>query len=286
MQPVVYPFFDSETGTFTYIVKEPGGSHCAVIDSVLGFDLKSGRTNHVSADVLVAFIRDHGLVVDWILETHAHADHLSAAAYLQSLVGGKIAVGQAIRAVQRTFAAVFGLGSDFAQDGSQFDHLFADGERFQIGGLSAQALSVPGHTPADMAYLVGDAAFIGDTLFMPDVGTARCDFPGGSAKDLFWSIQKLLALPEPTRLFTGHDYAPGARGAAGLSTIAEQRAYNVHKDAFDDEAAFVALRTARDATLAVPNLILPSLQVNIRAGHLPPASEDGRAYLKIPVDVL
>ncbi len=283
---LVQSFFDPATSTFTHVVYDQVGGHAAIVDPVLDFDPSSGRTRRDSADEVIAFVRAKGLTVDWILETHAHADHLSSAPYLKAELGGRIAIGEAIRRVQGVFKPIFNLEPGFATDGSQFDHLFADGEVFSIGALRAQAWHVPGHTPADMAYVIGDAVFVGDTIFPPDVGTARCDFPGGDAHALYRSIQRLLALPAETRLFMCHDYPVTDRAPLAVCTVGEQREGNVHVHAGVDEAAFVAMRQARDATLAMPRLILPSIQVNVRAGHLPPPEADGRRYLKLPVDVL
>jgi glyoxylase-like metal-dependent hydrolase (beta-lactamase superfamily II) len=285
MTPRIEPFFDATTSTFTYVIYEAPGSHCAIVDSVLDYDPHSGRTATLSADRVARFVRDQGLSVQWLLETHAHADHLSAAPYLRRQLGGRIAIGEGIRRVQGAFKDVFNLEPEFRLDGSQFDHLFQPDELFHIGNLVARALHVPGHTPADMAYQVAeDHVFVGDTLFMPDVGSARCDFPGGSARDLYRSIRRLLALPEATRLYLCHDYPPAGREARHQTTVGEERALNVHVRDGVDEDAFVALRTRRDATLAMPTLILPAIQVNIRAGTLPPAEANGRRYLKIPID--
>ncbi|KTT00055.1 beta-lactamase [Pseudomonas oryzihabitans] len=285
MTPRIEPFFDATTSTFTYVIYEAPGSRCAIVDSVLDYDPHSGRTATLSADRVARFVRDQGLTVDWLLETHAHADHLSAAPYLRRQLGGRIAIGEGIRRVQGAFKDVFNLEPEFRLDGSQFDHLFQPDEVFHIGNLAARALHVPGHTPADMAYQVEDEhVFVGDTLFMPDVGSARCDFPGGSARDLYRSIRRLLALPEATRLYLCHDYPPAGREARHETTVGEERALNVHVRDGVDEDAFVALRTRRDATLAMPTLILPAIQVNIRAGTLPPAEANGRRYLKIPID--
>ena len=287
MKPDVTPLFDEATNTVSYVVVDPATRAAALVDSVLDFDLKSGRTATASADRMIALVRERGLTVEWILETHVHADHLSAAPYLKERVGGRIGIGEHIREVQKVFRALFNLEPGFMADGRQFDHLFADGERFRIGQLEAQAIHTPGHTPADMTYVVGDAAFVGDTLFQPDYGTARCDFPGGDAHALYRSIRRILALPPATRIFTGHDYkAPGRDEYAWESTVAEQRARNVHLRDGVGEGEFVALRTARDRTLDVPKLILPSVQVNVRAGQLPPPEENGRRYLKIPIDAL
>ena len=285
MTPRIEPFFDATTSTFTYVIYEAPGSRCAIVDSVLDYDPHSGRTATLSADRVARFVRDQGLTVEWLLETHAHADHLSAAPYLRRQLGGRIAIGEGIRRGQGAFKDVFNLGPEFRLDGSQFGHLFQPDEVFHIGALTARALHVPGHTPADMAYQVEeDHVFVGDTLFMPDVGSARCDFPGGSARDLYRSIRRLLALPEATRLYLCHDYPPAGREARHETTVGEERALNVHVRDGVDEDAFVALRTRRDATLSMPTLILPAIQVNIRAGTLPPAEANGRRYLKIPID--
>jgi glyoxylase-like metal-dependent hydrolase (beta-lactamase superfamily II) len=268
-------------------VFDPDTRRAAIIDSVCDFDPASGRTSHGSADKLVGLVAAHSLHVDWILETHAHADHLSAAPYLQEKLGGKIAIGDDIRHVQGVFGTIFNEGPDLARDGSQFDHLFTDGEPFRIGKFGAIAVHVPGHTPADMAYVIGDAAFVGDTLFMPDYGTARADFPGGDARTLYRSIQRLLTLPAATRVFLCHDYkAPGRDSFATETTIGAERAANVHVHDGVAEDDFVAMREARDRTLGMPRLILPSIQVNIRAGHLPPAEANGTRYLKLPLNVL
>ncbi|MGV2861693.1 MBL fold metallo-hydrolase [Achromobacter sp. AGC39] len=284
MNPHIQAFFDSVTATVTYVVHD--GSACAIIDSVLDYDPKSGRSSTASADRVVQYVREQGLQTQWLLETHAHADHLSAAPYLQRQLGGVIAIGQSIRTVQGVFKQVFNLEPEFQLDGSQFGRLFADGETFSIGQLTATAIHVPGHTPADMAYLIGDAAFVGDTMFMPDVGTARCDFPGGDAHELYRSIQRLLALPGGTRLFMCHDYPPAGRQAHWQTSVAEQRASNIHVRDGISEDEFVAMRTRRDATLGMPTLILPAIQVNIRAGHFPPPEDNGVRYLKIPVNGL
>ena len=286
MQAQVKAFFDPATWTVSYVVFDAPGGHCALVDSVLDYDPKSGRTRTDSADQLIAFVREQNLTVDWILETHAHADHLSAAPYLRKHLGGKIAIGGKITQVQNVFKGIFHLEPEFATNGSQFDHLFEDGDTFAIGTLQAQALSVPGHTPACMAYQVGDAVFVGDTLFMPDVGTARCDFPGGNAHTLYQSVRKLLSLPAETRLFMCHDYPPEGREAQWECTVADQRARNIHVHDGVSEAEFVAMRTKRDAGLAMPVLILPSVQVNIRAGELPPPEANSVSYLKIPLNAL
>lgn len=286
MPTQVQAFFDPATWTVSYVVFDAPGGHCALVDSVLDYDPKSGRTRTTSADQLIAFVREQNLTVDWILETHAHADHLSAAPYLRKALGGRIAIGGKITQVQNVFKGIFHLEPEFATDGRQFDHLFQDGETFAIGQLQAQALSVPGHTPACMAYQVGDAVFVGDTIFMPDVGTARCDFPGGNAHTLYQSIRKLLSLPAETRLFMCHDYPPAGREVQWECTVADQRERNIHVHDGVSEDDFVAMRTKRDATLEMPVLILPSVQVNIRAGELPPPEANGVSYLKIPLNAL
>jgi len=287
MQPKVDAFFDPATFTYSYVVSDPTTKHCAIIDSVLDYDPASGRTSFASADRLIAHVHEHKLTVDWLLETHVHADHLSAAPYLKRELGGKLGIGANITVVQNTFGKLFNAGCEFATDGSQFDHLFADGDTFTIGSIKAHALHTPGHTPACMTYVIGDTGFVGDTLFMPDYGTARCDFPGGSAHTLYQSIRKLFSLPGETRLFMCHDYkAPGRDDYRFETTVAEERAHNVHVHEGISEEDFVAMRSKRDATLGMPTLILPSVQVNMRAGQLPPAEENGTRYLKIPLDVL
>ena len=287
MHPAVTAFFDEATNTISYIVQEPEGSACAIIDSVLDFDYASGRTDTRSADAIVAHVAASGLRVEWLLETHVHADHLSAAPYLQERLGGKIGIGDRITVVQDTFGKVFNEGTRFARDGSQFDRLFADGDRFMIGQMRAEVLHTPGHTPACLTYVIDDAAFVGDTLFMPDFGTARCDFPGGSAEVMWHSVQRILALPDATRIFVGHDYkAPGRDAFAWETTVGAQRAQNVHVGGGRTREDFVALREARDRTLAMPRLIIPSLQVNMRAGHFPEAEETGQVFLKVPVNWL
>lgn len=286
MSPSVKAFFDKDTWTVSYVVYEKAGSACAIIDSVLDYDPKSGRTSTRSADAIIEYVRQEGLVVEWILETHAHADHLTAAPYLQKQLGGKIAIGEHIKTVQKVFKGVFNLESNFTVDGSQFDTLFTDGQRFKIGNLEAEVIFLPGHTPACTAYKIDDAVFVGDTIAMPDVGTARCDFPGGDARQLYRSIKKLLSLPPDTRLFMCHDYPPAGRDVCYETTVAEERARNIHVHDGIDEDAYVAMRTKRDAGLAMPVLILPAVQVNIRAGNLPPAEDNGAVYLKIPVNAL
>ena len=283
----VQAFFDPVSSTYSYVVSDPATAQCAIIDSVLDYDAAAGRTATASADRLIAYVRERGLSVQWLLETHVHADHLSAAPYLKATLGGQLAIGEQIRVVQNTFGKLFNAGSDFAVDGRQFDQLFSDQQAFQIGSLNACALHTPGHTPACMTYLIGAAAFVGDTLFMPDYGTARCDFPGGDARALYRSIARLYALPDSTRLFMCHDYlAPGREQHRYQTTVAEQRAHNVHMHQGIDEEAFVAMRQARDASLGMPALMLPAVQVNMRAGHLPPAEDNGVRYLKVPLNVL
>ena len=287
MHPQVHPFFDEATNTLTYLVQEPEGRACAVIDSVLDFDYASGRTDTRSADAVIAHIRAHGLDLQWILETHVHADHLSAAPYIQEHLGGRIGIGDRITVVQETFGKIFNEGTRFQRDGSQFDQLFRDGDSVMIGQMRADVMHTPGHTPACLTYVIGDAAFVGDTLFMPDFGTARCDFPGGSAEVMFDSVQRILSLPDATRIFVGHDYkAPGRDAYAWESTVADQKALNVHIGAGRPKSEFVALRQARDATLAMPRLIIPSLQVNMRAGHMPEPEDNGQSYLKVPINGL
>ncbi len=285
MTPYVKAFFDTATNTVSYVVREPEGRACAIIDSVLDYDQAAGRTDTSSADAIITWVKDEGLQVAWILESHVHADHLSAAPYLQIHLGGKIGIGHNITVVQETFGKVFNEGTAFQRDGSQFDALFNDGDSFHIGQMRADVLHTPGHTPACLTYVIGDAAFVGDTLFMPDFGTARCDFPGGSAEDLFASIQKILALPEETRIFVGHDYkAPGRDEFAWETTVGEQRALNVHIGAGRPMEDFVAMRQERDARLGMPRLILPSLQTNMRAGHFPEPEDDGKRYFKVPIN--
>jgi glyoxylase-like metal-dependent hydrolase (beta-lactamase superfamily II) len=285
-QTTTHAFFDPATGTVTYVVWDHATRHAAIVDPVLDFDFRSGRTGTHSADRVIDCVRTQQLEVDWILETHAHADHLSGARYLQEQLGGRIAIGAHICEVQVIFKKLYNLERGFLPDGSQFDHLFEDGETFMIGEARATALRVPGHTPADMAYLVDGTVFVGDTLFMPDVGSARADFPGGDARTLYRSMRKLLALPPETVVYVCHDYPPASRAAAWQTTVGEQRAQNIHVRDGIGEEAFVAMRNARDATLEVPTLILPSIQVNVRAGRLPPADDNGIAYLRIPLNAL
>jgi glyoxylase-like metal-dependent hydrolase (beta-lactamase superfamily II) len=285
-QTTTHAFFDPATGTVTYVVWDHATRHAAIVDPVLDFDFRSGRTATHAADRVIDCVRTQQLEVDWILETHAHADHLSGARYLQEQLGGRIAIGAHICEVQVIFKKLYNLERGFLPDGSQFDHLFEDGETFMIGEARATALQVPGHTPADMAYLVDGTVFVGDTLFMPDVGSARADFPGGDARTLYRSMRKLLALPPETVVYVCHDYPPASRAAAWQTTVGEQRAQNIHVRDGIGEEAFVAMRNARDATLDVPTLILPSIQVNVRAGRLPPADDNGIAYLRIPLNAL
>jgi glyoxylase-like metal-dependent hydrolase (beta-lactamase superfamily II) len=284
--PQVQGFFDKATWTVTYVVHNGPGSACAIIDSVLDYDPKSGRTRTTSADQVIEFVRAHQLTVDWILETHAHADHLSAAPYLKKHLGGQIAIGEQITRVQKVFKGIFNLEPQFKLDGSQFDRLLADGQSLAVGSLTGTVMSVPGHTPACVAYQFGDAVFVGDTLFMPDVGTARCDFPGGDAKTLYASTRKILGLPAHTRLFMCHDYPPNGRPIAYETTVAEQRAKNIHVHDGISQEQFVQMRTERDATLEMPVLILPAVQINIRAGEMPPKESNGTAYVKIPINAL
>ena len=286
-RPEVAGFFDDATHTISHVLHDPATRRAAIIDSVLDYDGAAGRTSFVSADRIVDYVENKGLEVDWVLETHAHADHLSAAPYLIDKLGGKLAVGRAIIGVQTVFATIFNAGADFARDGSQFDHLFDDGECFAVGGLEGIALHVPGHTPADFAYVVGDCVFVGDTMFMPDYGTARTDFPGGCARQLYRSIRRLLALPGATRMFLCHDYkAPGRDDFRWETTVGEQRAGNVHVREGIAEDDFVEMRTSRDKTLAMPELIMPSVQVNIRGGRLPEPEANGVRYIRIPVNAL
>jgi glyoxylase-like metal-dependent hydrolase (beta-lactamase superfamily II) len=285
MQPDVTAFFDEDTFTVSYLVSDPATRRAAIIDSVLDFDQASGRTKHTSADKIIAHVEKHGLKVDWVLETHVHADHVSAGDYLKQKLGGRSGIGEHVRIVQNAFARIFNTGPGFATDGRQFDHLFKDGDAFRIGNLQARVIHTPGHTPACITYVIGDAAFVGDTLFMPDYGTARCDFPGGDAAQLYRSIHKLFTLPPETRVFLCHDYkAPGRDEYRWETTIGEQRAKNVHIHEGIAEAEFVAMRAGRDKTLSMPKLILPSVQINMRAGILPEPESNGVRYLKLPVD--
>ena len=287
VKPLVHGIFDEATNTVTYVVRDPESRACAIIDSVLDFDYSSGRTDTRSADRVIDHVRAEGLDPVWILETHVHADHLSAAPYIQERIGGKIGIGEKITVVQDTFGKIFNEGTEFQRDGSQFDRLFREGDTFGIGALGGRVLHTPGHTPACLTYVIGDAAFVGDTLFMPDYGTARCDFPGGSAEMLYASIQKILSLPDATRIFVGHDYKPEGRDSfVWETTVAEERAKNVHIGGGRSAAEFVEMREARDKTLGMPKLIIPSLQVNMRAGQMPPKDDQGKTYLKVPVNGL
>lgn len=286
MLPVVKTFFDEGTNNATHVVCDPDGLSCALVDTALGFDPASGRISTEPVDPVISYIRAEGLTVEWILETHVHADHLTAAPYVKEQLGGRVGIGAGVKRVQETFAGIYNMGSDFVCDGSQFDHLFEEGESFRIGGLDARVIHTPGHTPACATYVIGDAAFTGDTFFMPDSGTARCDFPGGSAGDLYRSLQKILSLPGETRLFINHDYgAGGSRAFAWETTVAEQAENNIHVGGGATEEAFVSMREERDATLSMPRLILPAIQVNMRAGNLPPPEENGTQYLKIPLNL-
>jgi glyoxylase-like metal-dependent hydrolase (beta-lactamase superfamily II) len=285
-KPEVSTFYDKQTSTFSYVVKDPQSNACAIIDSVLNLDYNSGRTSHTSADEIIDFIKRNQLQLQWIIETHVHADHLSAAPYLKEKLGGKLGIGAHITTVQNVFGHIFNAGTEFQRDGSQFDRLFNDGDTYQIGKLTATAIHTPGHTPACMTHIIGDAAFVGDTIFMPDGGTARADFPGGDARVLYRSIKKVLSLPAETRLFMCHDYQPNGREVEYETTVAAERKVNIHVHDGITEEEFVAMREARDATLNMPVLILPSLQVNMRAGHFPPPDDNGMVYLKVPVNAL
>ena len=286
-RPVVKSFFDEATFTATHVAHDPITLKGVIIDSVLDFDSSSGRTSKKSADAVISYVREKNLTIEWHLETHAHADHLSAASYLQEVLGGKLAIGEQIKTVQQVFGKIFNFGSEFARDGSQFDRLFSDGDQFYLGNIPIICLHVPGHTPADLAYIIGDCAFIGDTLFMPDYGTARADFPGGDARQLFQSIRRLLALPEETKIYLCHDYkAPQRDRFVWETTIGAQKRANVHVHDGVNEDDFVDMRNKRDALLDLPTLILPSVQINVRGGHLPPAEENGVRYLKLPLDLL
>lgn len=285
IKPEVQHFFDAPTNTFSYVVRDPSSKACAIIDSVMDLDYASGRTDLSGADQIIAYVKEHDLVVQWIIETHVHADHLSAAPYLQKALGGALGIGANINIVQDTFGKVFNAGTDFQRDGSQFDHLFHDGDTYQIGQMTAHAMHTPGHTPACMTHVIGNAAFVGDTIFMPIGGSARADFPGGDARTLYRSIQKVLSLPRDMRLFMCHDY-PENRELSWVTNVADERAQNIHVHEGITEDQFVVMRETRDKTLAMPHLILPSLQVNMRAGHLPPAEADGKVFLKVPLNIL
>lgn len=284
MKPVVAPFFDKETNTFSYVVKDPSSTSCAIVDSVLDFDYASGSTSYKGADAIIDYIKKHNLKLEWLIETHVHADHLSAAPYIQEKLGGKLGIGEQILIVQETFGTIFNEGSEFKRDGSQFDKLFKDDESYTVGNLECRAIHTPGHTPACMTHVMGDAAFVGDTLFMPDAGTARADFPGGSAEVLYDSIQRIMSLPGDTRIFMCHDYCPNERELEYLTTVDQQRADNIHVKAGISKSTFVQMREARDRTLGMPHLILPSLQVNMRGGRFPDPEGNGRVYLKVPIN--
>lgn len=286
VRPEVTPFFDASTNTVSYVVKDPGSKACAVIDSVMDIDYAAGRIAYESANKIIAFIEQNSLKLEWLIETHVHADHLSGAPYIQGKLGGKIGIGENIAIVQETFGKIFNEGTEFQRDGSQFDRLFKDGDSYQIGSLKAFALHTPGHTPACMTHVIGDAAFVGDTLFMPDGGSARADFPGGDARTLYRSIRRILALPNETRLFMCHDYGPNGREIRWETTVAEQRAHNIHVRDGITEDEFVATREARDRTLDMPKLIIPSLQVNMKAGKLPAPDTSGKRFLKVPINGL
>ena len=286
IKPEVKGFFDPATNTISYVVKDPASNACAIVDSVMDIDYAAGRITYDHADQLIAYVRDQGLTLDWLIETHVHADHLSAAPYIQRQLGGKLGIGRNITVVQDTFGKVFNEGTEFQRDGSQFDRLFDDGDSYQIGGMTCFAMHTPGHTPACMTHVMGDAAFVGDTLFMPDGGSARADFPGGDAGQLYDSIQKVLSLPDEMRLFMCHDYGPNGREIRWETTVGDEKAHNIHVGQGRTRDEFVAMRTARDKTLAMPKLIIPSLQVNMRGGDLPPPDEDGKRYLKVPINGL
>lgn len=286
IKPEVLAFFDEPTNTFSYVVKDPASSACAVVDSVMEIDYAAGRLSLNGADKIIDYIRSQNLELQWIIETHVHADHLSAAPYIQEKLGGKIGIGAEITTVQNTFGKIFNAGSDFCRDGSQFDHLFKDGDEYMVGEMRCHTLHTPGHTPACMTHIMGDAAFVGDTLFMPDGGSARADFPGGDAKILYQSIQRILALPDELRLFMCHDYMPNGRAVEYQTTVKQQRENNIHVHSGISENDFVKMRETRDSTLGMPKLILPSLQINMRAGHLPPEDSNGTVYLKVPLNML
>ncbi len=286
LKPEVTPFFDAATNTISYVVKDPGSDACAVIDSVMDMDYAAGRISYEAADLIISFIREQDLKLEWVIETHVHADHLSGAPYIQSKLGGKLGIGAKITLVQDTFGKIFNEGTEFQRDGSQFDALYHDGDTYQIGGVKCFVMATPGHTPACMSHVIGDAVFVGDTLFMPDGGTARADFPGGDARELYRSIQKLLALPDETRLFMCHDYGPNGREIRWETTVAQERAENIHVRDGVSEDEFVKLREERDATLNMPKLIIPSIQVNMRAGKLPPKDKSGKTFLKVPINEL
>ena len=286
VRPQVKAFFDPATNTISYVVKDPESEACAIVDSVMDIDYAAGRISYGHADEIIAHVRENGLRVDWLIETHVHADHLSAAPYIQGKLGGKLGIGRNITVVQETFGKVFNEGTEFQRDGSQFDRLFDDGDTYSVGGMYCLAIHTPGHTPACMTHVMGDAAFVGDTLFMPDAGSARADFPGGDAGQLYDSIQKVLSLPDETRLFMCHDYGPNGREIRWETTVGEEKAHNIHVGRGKSKEEFVRFRTERDAQLGMPKLIIPSLQVNMRGGELPPAEPDGKRYLKVPIDAL
>lgn len=286
VHPDVTAFFDPATNTISYIVREPGSAACAIVDSVMNFDAAAGRISFEQADRLIAYVRDLGLRPEWLIETHVHADHLSAAPYIQGKLGGKIAIGEGIAVVQNTFGKIFNEGTEFARDGSQFDRLFADGDTYNIGRMACTVMHTPGHTPACTTHVIGDAAFVGDTLFMPDGGSARADFPGGDARTLYRSIRRILSLPPATRLFMCHDYGPNGRDIQWETSVQDERLHNIHVRDGITEDEFVAMRAARDATLAMPALIIPSIQVNMRGGRMPPKDETGKTYLKVPINQL
>lgn len=286
LKPEVVPFFDKDTSTFSYVVKDPASRSCAIVDSVLDFDYASGSVGYEGADTIIGYVRKNNLQLEWLIETHVHADHLTAAPYIQERLGGKLGIGEHILTVQEIFGNIFNEGRDFRPDGSQFDRLFKDGDKYRVGELTCRAIHTPGHTPACMTHLMGDAAFVGDTLFMPDAGTARADFPGGDAGVLYDSIQKILSLPDETRIFMCHDYPPSGRELEYLTSVAQEKAENIHVKAGIGKSAFVEMREARDRGLDMPRLILPSLQVNIRGGHFPQAENNGTVYLKVPIDAL
>ncbi|MDA8603268.1 MBL fold metallo-hydrolase [Alphaproteobacteria bacterium] len=286
VRPEVTAFFDKASSTISYVVKDPNSASCAVIDSVLDLDYAAGRIGHDSADAIIEHVRSNNLTLEWIIETHVHADHLSAAPYIQEQLGGALGIGDQITVIQDTFGKIFNEGTEFQRDGSQFDRLFKDGDTYTIGSMTAQVMHTPGHTPACNVHLIGDAAFVGDTLFMPDGGSARCDFPGGSAEQLYDSIQRILALPDETRLYMCHDYGPGGREISWETTVRDERTENIHVGNGKTKAEFVEFRTARDAQLAMPKLIVPSLQVNMKAGSLPQADDTGPAYFKVPINQL
>lgn len=286
VKPEVKGFFDPATNTISYVVKDPASNACAIVDSVMDIDYAAGRITYTHADAMIAYINDHGLTLEWLIETHVHADHLSAAPYIQKALGGKIGIGRNITVIQDTFGKIFNEGTEFQRDGSQFDQLFDDGDTYMVGSMTCVAMHTPGHTPACMTHVMGDAAFVGDTLFMPDGGSARADFPGGDAGQLYDSIQKVLALPDETRLFMCHDYGPNGREIRWETTVGEEKAHNIHVGGGKTREEFIKFRTARDAQLDMPKLIIPSLQVNMRGGDLPPPDEDGKRYLKVPINGL